>query len=243
MTGKGSCLMRPLLCFGHRGARGHAPENTLAGFRTALDLGVDGVELDVHLVDDRLIVIHDDTLDRTTNGKGSIHDAGFDSLRDLDAGDGEKIPVLEEVFDLLAGRLVMNIELKGRHTAEPVVAMIRDQRTAGRSDDRILISSFDHDELVVARRHDDRVRIGVLYKKKPADALATAMKLDAYAVIPSIKIINETIVRNAQAEGLKVYVFTVNDPADIARVIALGVDGLISDYPERAIAERLKIEN
>ena len=230
--------MKSPLCIGHRGAKGHAPENTLAGFRKALALGVDGVELDVHLVDGRLLVIHDDTLNRTTNGKGTIHGPGFDALRELDAGAGEKIPVLEEVFDLLAGRLVVNIELKGRHTAAPVMAMLREQRAAGRHDDRILISSFDHDELVAARRHDDQVRIGVLYKKKPADALVTAAKLNAYAVIPSVKIIDDTIVRDARAAGLKVYVFTVNEPSDIARVIALGVDGLISDYPERVIAAR-----
>ena len=116
--------MRNFLCIGHRGAKGLEPENTLRSIRKALDLGVDGVEIDVYSVAGQLVVIHDETLERTTNGRGLVEEQSFDYLRSLDAGKGEKIPVLREVFDEVNRRAFINIELKGRHTAEPVMELI-----------------------------------------------------------------------------------------------------------------------
>jgi len=109
-----------LFCFGHRGARGHEPENTLRSVRKALELGADGIEVDVYFVDGRLMVIHDDTLNRTTNGKGPVAGRTFAELRALDAGKGERIPTLAEVFDAVNHRAVINMELKGPGTAAPV---------------------------------------------------------------------------------------------------------------------------
>ncbi len=101
-----------LFCFGHRGARGHEPENTLRSVRQALELGANGIEVDVHPADGRLVVIHDDTLNRTTNGAGLVAEKTFSYLRSLDAGQGERIPTLEEVFDVVNRRAVINVELK-----------------------------------------------------------------------------------------------------------------------------------
>ena len=112
------------LCFGHRGAMGHVPENTLKSIQRALDIGVDYIEIDVYLVEDKLIVIHDDRLERTTDGEGYVVDKKLDYLRSLDAGEGQKIPLLEEVLDLINGRTGLNIELKGENTAVPVLNMI-----------------------------------------------------------------------------------------------------------------------
>src|SRR6202012_4908706 len=113
-----------LFCFGHRGARGHEPENTVRSVRRALELGADGVEVDVHLADGELVVIHDETMFRTNNGRGHVADKTFAELRLLDAGAGERIPTLAEIFDAVNRRAVINVELKGPHTAAPVAELI-----------------------------------------------------------------------------------------------------------------------
>jgi glycerophosphoryl diester phosphodiesterase len=134
-----------LFCFGHRGARGHAPENTVCSVRKALELGADGVEVDVHFADGQLVVIHDDTLERTTNGQGRVAKKSFIYLRSLDAGSGERIPMLADIFNAVNRRAVINVELKGPHTAAPVAALIAEYVSRhGWSYDDFLVSSFDH---------------------------------------------------------------------------------------------------
>src|SRR5579862_2625349 len=108
-----------LFCFGHRGAAGHEPENTLRSVRKALELGANGIEVDVQLADDHLVVIHDATLDRTTDGTGAVAEKSFACLRSLDAGRSERIPTLEEVFDAVNRQAVINVEFKGPGTAPP----------------------------------------------------------------------------------------------------------------------------
>ena len=124
---------RDFLCIGHRGAMGHAPENTLLSVTKALDLGVKWIEIDVYFIDKELVVIHDDRLERTTDGIGYVQEQSLDYLRSLDAGKGEKIPLLREIFDLIDGRAGINIELKGVNTAEPVVKLIRKYLKIGRA--------------------------------------------------------------------------------------------------------------
>jgi glycerophosphoryl diester phosphodiesterase len=149
-----------LLCIGHRGAMGHAPENTLSSFRKALELGAACVETDVYYVDRHLMVFHDDRLERTTNGAGYLMDHDFDTLRSLDAGNGERIPTLAEVFETIDGRAGVNIELKGPGTARPVADLIASLREKGWRDNLILVSSFNHRELEAVRGIDPRIRIG-----------------------------------------------------------------------------------
>ena len=113
------------IVFGHRGVRGHAPENTLKSMQLAIDLGLAWVELDVHAVEHRLVVIHDERLERTTNGSGKLRRRSLSYIRSLDAGDGERIPFLEEVLDLIDRRLKINIELKSRGSAELTARALR----------------------------------------------------------------------------------------------------------------------
>src|SRR5262245_29681827 len=122
---------QPFLCIGHRGARGYEPENTLLSFRKALALGAPCIELDVFAVGGQLVVFHDDRLERTTNGKGFLLEHSFEELRRLDAGKGEKIPTLSEVFAAVDRRAGINIELKGRNTAKPVADFVSRMRTEG----------------------------------------------------------------------------------------------------------------
>ena len=130
---------------GHRGAAGHAPENTQASFRKAIELGCDMTELDVHVcASGDVVVIHDETLDRTTNGKGNVSDHTLTELKQLDAGKGEQIPLLQEVLELLKDRIMLNIELKGLGTAEPVYKIVK---KTGWSNQDLTVTSFNRDML------------------------------------------------------------------------------------------------
>mgnify|MGYP000511847871 CR=1 FL=1 len=123
--------MKKLLCIGHRGAMGHAPENTLASIQKALELGTPCMEIDVYYVDGQLVVFHDHRLERTTNGSGFLVDQKFSDLRTLDAGNGEKIPTLQEVFETIHLKPALNIELKGTETTRPVLEFISNEKKTG----------------------------------------------------------------------------------------------------------------
>ena len=226
---------RDFLCIGHRGAMGHAPENTLASVRKALELGVHGVEVDVYHVDGRLVVFHDDRLERTTNGAGSIHGQTFEYLRSLDAGNGERIPTLAEVLDTIDRKVCVNVELKGPSTARPVVECIDAFRDRGWRDDLFLVSSFDHRELAEVRRVDPLIKIGVLLAGPPVDDTAIESAIGAYSVHPSAAFVDRRFVDDAHAHGLRVFVFTVDHPDEIVRVHRLGADGIFTNYPERVL--------
>jgi glycerophosphoryl diester phosphodiesterase len=226
-----------MLCIGHRGAMGHAPENTLLSMQKALEIGVPWVELDVYEVEGHLIVIHDKTLERTTNGTGYVMEQTFDYLRSLDAGKGEKIPTLNEVFDLIQRRAGINIELKGPDTAGPVAVFLDRYRLKGWTDDKILVSSFNHRELKKIKDLDDDVRIGPLIKEIPEGNAAFADEMGAFSVHVSLKYITRAFVEDAHHRGLKVYVYTVNRLNDIARMRSFGVDGVFTNYPERVLKD------
>jgi len=223
-----------LFCFGHRGAAGHEPENTIRSVRRALELGADGVEVDVHFVDGQLVVIHDDTLNRTTNGHGHVAKKTFAHLRSLDAGLGERIPTLAEIFDAVNRRAVINVELKGPHTAAPVAALIAGYVDRhGWSYDDFLVSSFDHERIREAKKLRPEIRVGALIEKIPRGLAQFAEDLGAWSLHANKRCVTPALVADAHRRGLKVFVYTVNQPAEIARMQALGVDGVFSDFPDR----------
>lgn len=202
--------------------------------RKGLELGADGIEVDVYFVDGELIVIHDRTLGRTTNGRGFVSRKSFAYLRSLDAGKGEQIPTLAEVFDTVNRRSIINVELKGPRTAAPVVKLIDDYvlRRGWRYED-FLLSAFDHKQIIEANRLRPEIPTGALIERVPRGLAAFAEKLGASSVNPPKERVTAKLVADAHRRGLKVFVFTVNKPVDIARMRALGVDGVFSDYPER----------
>lgn len=220
-------------CIGHRGACGHAPENTLASFELAIEMGCPWIELDVYAVDGELIVIHDDDVDRTTNGQGAVSAHSLAALRELDAGDGERIPLLREVCELAEGRCGINVELKGPDTAVPVSALL-DELTSrsGWLPEHFLLSSFRHGELALASR---RYRHAPLFGRS-ADYVTVGLDHAAFAINLSLRITNETAVAQAHAAGLRVYVYTVNEPSDIEAMRSIGVDGVFTNYPDRVFA-------
>lgn len=215
---------------GHRGACGYAPENTLAAFQLAIDMGCPVVELDVHLIENQLLVIHDETLERTTDGQGLLTDHSFDYLRGLDAGEGQKIPTLNEVISLVDHRAEINIELKGPGTALPVSELLGKYCQQGWTPLEFQLSSFDHEEL--ARASKD-YRKGALFHRESAEYFNVTASLGAYSLNLSMRIVNEKVVAEAHKQGLKVFVYTVNEPADIEHMRELGVDAIFTNYPDR----------
>ncbi len=227
-----------MLKIGHRGACGYAPENTLKSFQKAIDLGVDMIELDVQLCKSgELVVIHDDTVDRTADGSGFVKKLKLKNLKKLDAGAGERIPTLEEVLNLVNRRIRINIELKRPKTAKPVLEIIdKCIRNKGWNIDDFVISSFSRSELKKARAINPLIQMGFLISRfRLLDHwwLSFAKKIRASFIGPSLKIISKRLIRKAHKHGLRVYIWTVNDPKDIERMRRWGADGIFSNFPDR----------
>ncbi len=228
--------MSNFLCIGHRGAAGYEPENTLRSIRRALELGAHGIEVDVYLVDGQLIVFHDAKLDRTTNGSGSLVRKTFAQLRALDAGKGEQIPTLREVFETVNRRALINIELKGARTAAPVVALIGEflDRHGWRGED-FLVSSFNRTQLRAIT--DPRIRIGLLLARPTRLCWMNARRVRAWSVNPALRYATGPFIAKAHERGYRVFVYTANEPDDIARMRHLGADGVFTDFPDRVVMQ------
>lgn len=223
-----------VVVIGHRGAAGLEPENTLPGFRRAYACGVGAVELDVYCVEGALVVIHDDTLQRTTNGSGAVMDQSLADLRRLDAGNGWPPPLLEEVLAELPAGVGLNIELKGPHTAAPVAAMLARRRALD-----VLVSSFQHDQLREFRRLDASSPVAPLYSRWDNGAWQTADALGAAAINLSRRAVTRQRLAEARRRGLRSYVYTVNDLQEARKFVNWGASGLFTDYPDRITRTRL----
>jgi glycerophosphoryl diester phosphodiesterase len=224
-----------MLRVGHRGAAGHAPENTLASFRKALEIGVDGVECDIHVCKSgEAVVIHDATLERTTSGKGKVSDFTLKELKTLDAGKGEQIPTLEELLKFIDKRVTLYIELKEDEAVDPVAKIIAHHaENEGWGYEKLPVLSFDHRQLVRIRQINTRILTGATLVGIPLDYAACAARAGAWSVNPCIEYVDGDFVADARSRGLKTLVWTVNKPEQIAKARALGADALVSDFPDR----------
>lgn len=224
-----------MLKIGHRGAMGYAPENTLASFTKALELGVDGIELDVRLCrSGELVVIHDERVERTTNGKGRVRDLSLLELKMLDAGQGERISSLEEVLDTLDSFVRVDIELKEAGTAAPTAEALRRriQKRGGKAED-FLVTSFDHHELIRFHYLLPEIPFGPLLVAKPLTYARLAQEMEAQVILPYFEYLDSDFVRDAHERDLQVIAWTVNRPEDIRRMAEIGVDGMVSNFPDR----------
>jgi glycerophosphoryl diester phosphodiesterase len=229
---------KDFLCIGHRGASGHEPENTLRSVRRALELGVDGIEVDVQLVEGELVVFHDARLQRTTNGRGLLARQSFAQLRTLDAGKGEQIPTLREVCDTVGRRAFLNVELKGRLTARPVARLIEEYvASRGWAYHDFIVSSFSRRELSEFRAvAHSAVPVGLLLARPGRWFVHAARKFGSVAVHPALRFTTQQLVDQAHAAGLKVFVYTVNQAEQVARMRAMGVDAVFTDFPELVVS-------
>ena len=217
---------------GHRGAKGHIAENTLASIKKAIDLGADGVEIDVFkCLTGEIVVFHDKSLDKLTNGIGLIEEKTLEELKKLRVLDSqEQIPTLLEVIKSIDEDVFLNIELKGRNTAEGSLDLVKKHITKS---DNILFSSFNWDELKDLRKLDSEIKIALITRENPLLAINPALSLNAIAINPSYKSLNKNNTSEIYKAGLKIYTWTVNDTVQISEMINLGVHGIITDFPEK----------
>jgi len=232
-------LSTPII-FAHRGASANAPENTLAAFKLAIEQGADAIELDVKLSADGIpVVIHDPTVDRTTDGSGTVANLSLSALKELDAGDGQKIPTLDEVFELVGGQLLINVELTNYKTSNDqlvnkVVEVVKKHNLA----DGIIFSSFLPKNLK---------RTAKLLPQTPRGILALPNLLgffvrkilfrngDYQALHPHLKDTSKKQIENAHGINRRVHAWTVNDSADMRRLADWGIDGIFTDDVKLAV--------
>ena len=209
-----------------------APENTCASFERAAALGVDGVELDVHLCEDTLVVIHDATLERTTNGTGPVAQQSLARLRRLDAGGGERVPTLMEVLEVLPAGMLVNIELKGDRTETAVAKVLPTL-----ADRPVVVSSFDHSKLTRLRQTDEHVALAPLMQQFRLSLFATAQALDAVSINLGWRAATRSRVERAGERGWPVWCYTVNTVGDATALKAMGVSAVFTDRPDLLITE------
>ena len=222
-------LDKPFLIIGHRGAAGLEPENTLRSFSRAVELGVDAIEMDVHWVHDELLVIHDDTLERTTNGSGLLDSISLQALRELDAGAGERIPTLAEALDLLSVHCAVNIELKGPDTAAPVARLLAERFSHA----ELLVSSFMLSELRAFHERSPEVPVGPLFGRRAPDLAKLEASLSPWSVNLSRRNANEALIRSIRDAGYRCLIYTVNDPDEATALFECGASGVFTDFPDR----------
>lgn len=236
----------------HRGASGSAPENTIAAIQLALKMEADMIEIDVHLSKDGIpVIIHDETLNRTTNGKGEVKNFNVEDLKKLDAGKwfsdkyiGEKIPTLEEVITLIKGKCILLIEIKHGSSIYPniektVLEIIHDKK----AEKECIIQSFECEVLDNLRKLNCPVEIQKLVTGNvPFLPLHIDSKLKfgsiyqyqkVSAINPNFKFVNTNAVNKIHASGKKIFTWTVNEEQEMKRMIEYGVDGIITNFPEK----------
>ncbi|UOY91269.1 glycerophosphodiester phosphodiesterase [Ectobacillus sp. JY-23] len=232
------------LIFAHRGVKGTHPENTMIAFREAERVGAHGIELDVHLSKDgEVVIIHDETLDRTTNGSGLVCEKTLDELQQLDAGSyfgfgGEHVPSLKEVLTWMQGNtLLLNIELKNdmiRYTnlEQKVIHLVREYNM----EKRVILSSFNHESVAVLGDLAPDIERAILYHHPLQNPLQEARNYQAHGLHPNFRLLTPEFVLEARQQGYPLRPYTINQPQDLQSMIDLGVDVIITDWPERAFS-------
>jgi glycerophosphoryl diester phosphodiesterase len=217
-----------MLRIGHRGARAYEPENTLRSFRKALEIGVDAIELDVRKTrDNHLVVIHDADVKRTTNGKGLVADLTLKEIKELSTEKNEKIPTLEEALDFIDNKAKILIELKETGSEEKVLSAVHSKKL----EKNVIIVSFLEEALAKIREQDKQIETGLLYAKHK-NPIKAAQDLKTNYLLPLYRFTHTANVQKAHQNGLKVLVWTINTPEEIAEYTEKGVDGIATDKPD-----------
>lgn len=229
----------------HRGASGYAPENTLVCFKKAIEMNADGIELDVHLSkDNKVIVCHDETINRTTNGYGYIKDLTLKEIKTYDAGiwfsknfKGVKIPTLNEVLKLIKNKdILLNIELKNNiinyNGLEKKVTQLLNTYNIKNN---IIISSFNHNSLIKVKELDSSIKVGILLNKKIKNLNVYAKKFNAYSIHPKHRIVDDKMIKTCRENDLFIIPYTVNNNRLIRKLVLKNIDALITNFPDKAL--------
>jgi len=226
-----------MLRIGHRGARAYAPENTIRSFKRALEIGVDGVELDVRKTkDNQLVVIHDADVKRTTNGEGLVSELTLREIKGFSIEGGEKIPTLEEALDFLDKKVKVFVELKEAGVEEQVLSLVH----AKDVEKSVVIVSFLEEALKKVRELDKDVETGLIYAKHK-NPVKAALELKANYLLALYRFVHTVNVVKAHEEGLKVVVWTINTPQEVEEYAKKGVDGITSDKPDILVHAKPKL--
>lgn len=226
---------KPLLCFAHRGASGHEPENTLRSFSKALELGAPWIEFDVRAVENEAIVFHDRTLTRCAKRLGFIDRQSLATVRSYDVGKGERIPLFSEVLALLKGKAKAQVELKGYGSALVAARVIRDALAQGWQAGEFIVSAFDQNELSLFKREIPEIPIGLLVYGYPINVDEWIKTFEPISIHLHIDSVTPQRVAHAHARGLEVYVYTANESRDIETLQDMGIDGIFTNFPERVL--------
>ncbi|WP_372768075.1 glycerophosphodiester phosphodiesterase [Pseudoalteromonas sp.] len=220
--------------FAHRGASGLYPENTRSAILAALELNVDGIEIDIQSTLDGFAVIHDTWLERTTNGLGKVNNLSTAELQQYDAGEGQTVPSLEQAIQWVHDRTLLNLELKNTFALDKFVKLIEQNVQCGfLSRENLLISSFDHHLLKWLKLHLPWVKIGALTSSIPLGYCEFIERLNAYSVHVDKNFVNDEYVADAKARNLKIFAYTVDKQEDIEDMLSLGIDGIFTNYPSK----------
>jgi glycerophosphoryl diester phosphodiesterase len=229
-------MSKTVMIVGHRGAAGHNLENTLSSFETAISMGVDVVECDVFLTKDgQLVVLHDNKINRVTTGAGFISDYTYEELKSFSTKNGEVIPTLQMLLDLIDQRCKILIEIKGFESTAKVAEIIKhyiEQKHWDRS--LFIVQSFSFPELVKFKEILPDVSIATLMCAIPVDYAKYAQDIGATYMNIDIQVATDEYINDAHKRGLKVGVWTINDPEDFKRLVDAGIDVIITDYPDIA---------
>jgi glycerophosphoryl diester phosphodiesterase len=224
-----------MLIFAHRGASADAPENTILAIDQALVQQADGIEIDVHQLGNELVVIHDRWVSRTTNGNRLLSEYSLEELQTLDAGQGQFVPTLWQVLQRVQGQCLINIEIKGVNDVCLVDACINKAISLlNFKHEQFIVSSFNHHLLLAFKRIAPSIKIGALTGSNPLDHARFGEELQAYSVNAEISFVDQAFVIDAHSRGLKMFVYTVDEPEDLLRLQAWGVDAVFSNGPTKA---------
>lgn len=216
---------------GHRGAKGEKPENTLSGFKHLLALGAKAVELDIHLSSDgKIMVFHDETLERTTNGSGYLSSYSLSELQKLDAGEGEKIPSLNEALDLLlTNDIEIQIEIKDPNTVEPLISLLKER--GAKCIDQVIVISFDHRCILEVKNQIPKIRTTAILYGHPLDPCHIVKPAKADGLSVNLSFIDHTLVEKLKKEKFLVTVWNVNDDEQWDKIKKFKVDYIATDKP------------
>jgi len=218
-----------MIIIGHRGCAGIEPENTLRSILKAVEYGVDYVEVDVRACrTGEVVVIHDATVDRTTNGRGYVKDLSFNELRKLNAGKGEKIPTLGEVIDAVNGKCGLIVEIKEENIWRETLEIIKEKEAV----ENIIVASFYHTVVKDIKTTYPDVRCGVIFTCEPVNPSTLALDAKAEIIIPNYSYITQKLITNAHKFNLKIIAWTINRVEDGLKLLKQGVDGLATDRPD-----------
>jgi len=213
----------------HRGASAYEPENTLKAIKRALDLNAKMIEVDVRLSkDEHIIVIHDESVDRTTNGKGYVKDLTLEELKKLNAGKGERIPTLQEVINAVRKRAILIIEIKVLNIEDSLVKIIEKEGI----EKEVVITSFYHPILRRIKELNQIIRTGVIFKCHPIKSADLALNARANSLFPEYKYVSKEMIKEAHEYDLKIYPWTIDDRNRANQLIEMGVDGIVTNKPD-----------